>query len=94
MIWFTEDHRGGWSRLEAKLSRSNLLFLGTIVPADVPGSMEALASECRSLGMEISFSLFPFYSLLLVGVADAVALEHPVSFSRLVEEMEALGLIF
>ena len=97
MIWMEEDGAGGWTRLETKLSMNNLHFLGSSIPSTlsaIPGCMQDLADSCKTLGRN-SFILHIFSPLLyyFVGLPDAIALKKPLSFTKLIAELERLLLI-
>ena len=79
MVWFFHDGSGGWIRFENKLSLSNLVFKGSLIPtiaASIPEAMAELADLCKA-----------------EGVLDAVPLTRPMSFTVLVKHLESLNLL-
>ena len=79
MLYFREDGAGGWTRLETRLGNNNLKFVGSLVPTIASAVPDALQDLLASVITE--------------GAVDAVLLQKPLTFTKLLKRLEAKGLI-
>ena len=79
MLWFHKDNDGGYVRLVTRLGLNNLDFRGNKVPTSRKAVVQAVQELANAVISE--------------GAVGYVAPTKPLSFSRLVQDLEVRGLL-
>ena len=78
-MWYKEDDNGGWQRLQIKFELHNLFFDGGKVPLSSLGLKDTIRDLVDTVKAQ--------------GAKITTIPSKPVSFSTLVSDLEALGLL-